>query len=165
MLDKPLRGRRIAAQIRRGQQFVMTENLAEASVLAGQRKAQPGMDAAARLDKTAHRFAAINCTSKTQGIALAVRTGDFRDRPPPYFGAEDLAQPGAGDPETAFALLVHRDDGDAGQHAAQRAGIDALTRHRAMRVAAGPPISDQDLLRRCHAGKNRLLTHVSPPPW
>jgi hypothetical protein len=47
-----------------------------------------------------------------------MRAGDFGDAAAAHVHAEDVAQAGAGDAETAFALFVDFDDRQAGERAA-----------------------------------------------
>lgn len=163
MLDKPVILREGPQHPAACQQLVMAQNLAEFAIIAHQWQAQPRMDPPADLDDATHRLAPLQRSGQPERITLAMSTGDFRKAHAPHLNTKNLAQPRPGDPEAAFPDLIYFDDRDAGQSAAQSAGINVVSCDPSLAIATRLPVLNQHFLSICNTGKNILLTHDCRP--
>ena len=129
----------------------MAENHCELAIGIGQRQAKPGMHAIFLLDDTAHWRPALKRDGEAQRKGVTMGADDIRDAATTRLHAEYVTQARPGDPEPAITGFIELDDGNAGQHAAQSAGINCVTRNAARTIAQPLPVIDQLLLGNCNA--------------
>ena len=129
----------------------MAEDHCQLAIGISQRQAQPGMHAVFLFDHTADRPPAFERDGEAKRKGLTMGANDFRNTATTRLHAEYVSQARPGDAEPAITGLIELDDGNAGQHAAQCAGINFVTRNAARTIAQPLPVIEQFLLGNCDA--------------